>query len=106
MFKVYFTGLHIKVHCIMLAYFSSMLMALRVSVCVCLPFQFFNQWTIFTKCGMGPTQPSVQREPGREADHSNPEVKNAWSYTSTLQYVFIMWCFITQEICVHSVVLS
>jgi hypothetical protein len=30
--------------------------------------------------------------PGREADHSPPssaEVKNAWSYTSTPQYVFM-----------------
>jgi hypothetical protein len=22
------------------------------------------------------------------------EVKNAWSYTSTLLYVFVMWCLI------------
>jgi hypothetical protein len=32
---------------------------------------------------------------GREADYSNPpsaEVKNAWSYTSTPQYVFMVWC--------------
>jgi hypothetical protein len=32
------------------------------------------------------------KRPGREADHSPPssaEVKNAWSYTSTPQYVFM-----------------
>jgi hypothetical protein len=32
---------------------------------------------------------------GNEANHSPPsiaEVKNAWSYTSTLQYAFMAWC--------------
>jgi hypothetical protein len=35
------------------------------------------------------------KRPGREADHSPPssaEVKNAWSYTSILQYAFMAWC--------------
>jgi hypothetical protein len=35
--------------------------------------------------------------PGHEADRSSPsstEVKNAWSYTSTPQYVFMTWCFV------------
>jgi hypothetical protein len=35
------------------------------------------------------------KRPGRGADHSPPpnaEVKNAWSYTSTPQYVFMAWC--------------
>jgi hypothetical protein len=34
---------------------------------------------------------------GGEADHSPPssaELKNAWSYTSTPQYVFIAWCLV------------
>jgi hypothetical protein len=34
---------------------------------------------------------------GREADHSPPssaEVKNAWSYPSTPQYVFTAWCLV------------
>jgi hypothetical protein len=34
---------------------------------------------------------------GREADYSHPssvEVKNAWSYTSTPQYVFMAWCLV------------
>jgi hypothetical protein len=34
---------------------------------------------------------------GRETDHSPPssaEIKNAWSYTSTPPYVFIVWCLI------------
>jgi hypothetical protein len=37
------------------------------------------------------------KPPGREADNSPPssaEVKNAWSYTSTLQYVFMAWCLV------------
>jgi hypothetical protein len=35
--------------------------------------------------------------PGGKADHSSPssaEVKNAWSYTSIPQYVFMAWCLI------------
>jgi hypothetical protein len=38
------------------------------------------------------------KRPGHEADRSPPssaELKNAWSYTSTPQYVFIAWCLIT-----------
>jgi hypothetical protein len=37
------------------------------------------------------------KRPGREADHSPPsstETKNAWSYTSTHQYVFMTWCLV------------
>jgi hypothetical protein len=37
------------------------------------------------------------KRPGREPDHSSPssaEVKNAWSYTSTPQYVFMAWCLV------------
>jgi hypothetical protein len=37
------------------------------------------------------------KRPGREADHSPPssaEVKNAWSYTSIPQYVFMAWCLV------------
>jgi hypothetical protein len=37
------------------------------------------------------------KRPDREADHSHlpsAEVKNAWSYTSTLQYVFMAWCLV------------
>jgi hypothetical protein len=43
--------------------------------------------------------PGVKR-PGREADHSpqsSAVVKNAWSYTSTPQYVFMAWCFVKQR---------
>jgi hypothetical protein len=56
---------------------------------------------------LGLTQPPIQwipgalslglKRPGREADHSPPssaEVKNAWSYTSTPQYVFVAWCLV------------
>jgi hypothetical protein len=37
------------------------------------------------------------KRPWREDDHSPPSsaaVKNAWSYTSTPQYVFLAWCLI------------
>jgi hypothetical protein len=56
---------------------------------------------------LAPTQPPVQwvsgvlskevKQPGREADHSptsSAEVKNAWSCTSTSQYVFMSWCLV------------
>jgi len=39
----------------------------------------------------------VVKRPGREADHSTPsstEVKDEWSYISTPQYVFMVWCLI------------
>jgi hypothetical protein len=35
---------------------------------------------------------------GHEVDHSSPssaEVKNAWSYTSSPQYIFKAWCLVT-----------
>jgi hypothetical protein len=59
---------------------------------------------------LGPTQPPIQwapgalflevKWPGRKADHSPPssaEVKNARSYTSTPQYVFMAWCLVKQR---------
>jgi len=46
--------------------------------------------------------------PDHEADHSpqpSGNVKNVWSYTSSLsQYVFMVWCFVKQGICLHCVV--
>jgi hypothetical protein len=58
---------------------------------------------------LGPSQPPIQwvlgalslgiKQLGHEADHSPPpsaEVKNAWSYTSTPQYVFMAWCLVKQ----------
>jgi hypothetical protein len=38
--------------------------------------------------------------PRCEADHSPPssaEVKNAWSYTSSRQYAFVMWCSVKAQ---------
>jgi len=53
---------------------------------------------------LGPTQTPIKREPGflspgvkrsgSEADYTPPSsavVKNVWSYTSTLPYVFMAW---------------
>jgi hypothetical protein len=45
---------------------------------------------------LGARTPGVKR-PGCEADHSTPsgvDVKNAWHYTSTPQYVLMTWCLI------------
>jgi hypothetical protein len=60
-------------------------------------------FTTASRTALGPTEPPIQwvsgalslrvKRPGREADHSPPssaEVKNAWSYTSTPQYAFIV----------------
>jgi len=46
--------------------------------------------------GTGDLFPGV-KQPGREVDDSFPpssEVKNVWSYTSILPYVFMVWCLI------------
>jgi hypothetical protein len=51
---------------------------------------------VFYPAGARVVSPGVKR-PGREANHlppSSAEVKNAWSYTSTTQYVFMAWCLI------------
>jgi hypothetical protein len=60
-----------------------------------------------SRTALGPTQPPIQwvpgapslgvKRPGREADpspQSSAEVKNAWRYTSTSQYVFMAWCLV------------
>jgi hypothetical protein len=64
-------------------------------------------FTTASRTALEPTQPLIQwvpgslslgvKRPGREADHSLPssaEVKNAWSYTSTPQYVFMASCLV------------
>jgi hypothetical protein len=64
-------------------------------------------FTTASRTALGPTQPPIQwvpgalslgvKRPGHEADHSPPssaEVKDEWSCTSTLLYVFMAWCLI------------
>jgi hypothetical protein len=64
-------------------------------------------FTTVSRTALGSTQPPIQwvagtlslgvKRPGREAGHSPPpsaEVKNAWSYISTPQYVFMAWCLV------------
>jgi hypothetical protein len=59
---------------------------------------------------LGPTQPPTQWVQGavslgvkrleREADHSPPsnaEVKNEWSYTSTLRHAYMAWCSVKNK---------
>jgi hypothetical protein len=66
-------------------------------------------FTAASRTSLGPTQPiqwvaealslAVKRL-GCEADHSPPssaEVKNACSYTSAPQYVFMAWCLVKQR---------
>jgi hypothetical protein len=61
-------------------------------------------FTTASRTALGPTQPPIHwlsgalslgvKRLGCEADHSPPSsayVKNAWSYTSTPQYVFMAW---------------
>jgi hypothetical protein len=67
-------------------------------------------FTTGSRTALGPTQPPIQwvrgalslgiKRPGCEADHSPPssaEIKNAWSYTSTPQYVFMAWCLVKHK---------
>jgi hypothetical protein len=64
-------------------------------------------FTTASRTALGPTQFPIQwilgvlslgvKRPGRETDHSPPcsaEVKNAWSYTPTPQYIFMAWCLV------------
>jgi hypothetical protein len=66
--------------------------------------------TTASKPALGPTQPPVKwapgalslevKRPGREADHSpssSVKVKNAWLYTSTPQYAFMVWCSVKKK---------
>jgi hypothetical protein len=63
------------------------------------PFEKFVESAYYSEselCG-GAATFSFPKYPGREADHlppSSAEVKNAWSYTSTSQYVFMAWCLV------------
>jgi hypothetical protein len=74
-------------------------------------FSFLSSTT--SRPALGPTQPPIPwaprdlspgiKQPGSEADHSPPssaEVKNAWSYILTPQYVFI-FMFYKQAYFVH-----
>jgi hypothetical protein len=64
-------------------------------------------FTITSRTALRPSQPPIQWVPGDlslrvkwpegKTDHSPPssaEVKNAWRYTSTPQYVFMSWCLV------------
>jgi hypothetical protein len=64
-------------------------------------------FTTVSRTALGLTQSPIQwaagalslgvKRTGREADHSpqsSAEGKNAWSYTSTPQYVYMAWCLV------------
>jgi hypothetical protein len=61
-----------------------------------------------------PTEPPIRwvpaalslgvKWPGREADHTPPssdEIKNVWSYISTPQYAFVLWCSVKAKWKLH-----
>jgi hypothetical protein len=67
-------------------------------------------FTTTSRTALGPTQPPIKwvleslslgvKRSGREADHSPPssaDVKNAWSYTSVPQYIFMVWCLVKAQ---------
>jgi hypothetical protein len=67
-------------------------------------------FTTASRKALGLTKPPIQwvprtlslgvKRPGHEADHSPPssaEVKNACSYTSTHQYIFMAWCLVKAQ---------
>jgi hypothetical protein len=67
---------------------------------------FFFFFATASRPTLGPSQllsngyRAGAKRPGRETDHSPPsivEVKNVWSYTSALQYVFRASCLVTQS---------
>jgi hypothetical protein len=66
--------------------------------------------SFLSRPAVDPTQPPMQwvqgtlslelKRPGHEADTSPPpstEVKNAWSYTSMPQYVFMAWYLVKHK---------
>jgi hypothetical protein len=66
--------------------------------------------TTASRPALGPTQLPIQWVPGalplgikllgRQTDHSPPssaEVKNSWSYISTPQYAFMVWCWVKKS---------
>jgi hypothetical protein len=65
-----------------------------------------KKYSVF-RTALEPTHPPIQlvsgalslgvKRPGRATDHSPPssaEVKNAWNYAFTPQYVFMAWCLV------------
>jgi len=79
----------------------------------------FFIFTTASKPALVPTQPPIQwipaalslglRLPGLETDNSSPssaEVTNAWNYTSTSPYVFMVWYLIKQGTHLHGVLLD
>jgi hypothetical protein len=55
----------------------------------------FPAWAM-TRLRTGAFSPGV-KWPGHGADYSSPSsavVENAWSYISTLPYVFMAWCLV------------
>jgi hypothetical protein len=76
-------------------------------------------FSTMSRPALGPTQLPIQwvpgaltlglKWPGCDADHSPPssaEANNVWSYTSTPQYIFMVWCLIKQLICPHNIILT
>jgi hypothetical protein len=58
----------------------------------------FLRRRVYTGSGVHPaSNPMIAEDSEHEADHISPssaEIKGAWSYTSTPQYVCMAWCLI------------
>jgi hypothetical protein len=53
-----------------------------------------DKLTAVPRTALEPTQPPIQWVPGALSLSSSAEVKNAWSYTSTPQYILMAWCLV------------
>jgi hypothetical protein len=85
------------------SFFIFIFFILFIFFCAALrPAQSLIQWVLES------LSPGV-KQLGHEVYHSpasSAEVKNAWSYTTTPPYIFMVWCLIMYRICLHDMIFS